>query len=55
MTKMYAYYFNLYALAIDTLVAQAFTGSSNPHTVGTILQRGLLIVNLFGVLVAFLW
>ncbi|GAA5809471.1 hypothetical protein MFLAVUS_002879 [Mucor flavus] len=41
--------------AIDTLVAQAFTGASNPLTVGTILQRGLLIVYVFGILIALLW
>ncbi|KAI9257072.1 mate-domain-containing protein [Helicostylum pulchrum] len=41
--------------AIDTLVAQAFTGASNPLTVGTILQRGLLIVYIFGILIALLW
>jgi MATE family multidrug resistance protein len=41
--------------AIDTLVAQAFTGASNPHTVGTILQRGLMIMYIFGAFVAILW
>ncbi|KAI8098278.1 mate-domain-containing protein [Gilbertella persicaria] len=41
--------------AIDTLVAQAFTGASNPHTVGAILQRGLVIMYLFGLGISILW
>ncbi|KAL7317042.1 hypothetical protein PS15m_003446 [Mucor circinelloides] len=41
--------------AIDTLVAQAFTGASNPHTVGIILQRGLAIMYIFGAFIAITW
>ncbi|KAI9478289.1 MAG: mate-domain-containing protein [Benjaminiella poitrasii] len=41
--------------AIDTLVAQAFTGASNPHTVGIILQRSLLIIYIFGMLISIIW
>ncbi|CEP17486.1 hypothetical protein [Parasitella parasitica] len=41
--------------AIDTLVAQAFTGARNSHTVGIILQRGLTISYIFGTFVAITW
>ncbi|KAG2209364.1 hypothetical protein INT46_002607 [Mucor plumbeus] len=41
--------------AIDTLVAQAFTGASNTYTLGMILQRGLSIMYLFGTFVAITW
>ncbi|KAF1803493.1 mate-domain-containing protein [Mucor lusitanicus] len=41
--------------AIDTLVAQAFTGASNPHTVGIILQRALAIIYIFGVFITATW
>ncbi|KAI7906061.1 mate-domain-containing protein [Cokeromyces recurvatus] len=41
--------------AIDTLVAQAFTGASNPYTIGIILQRSLLIMYIFGVFISILW
>ncbi|KAI8646129.1 mate-domain-containing protein [Parasitella parasitica] len=41
--------------AIDTLVAQAFTSARNPYTVGIILQRGLVILYIFGAFVALTW
>ncbi|KAG0758471.1 hypothetical protein G6F62_007669 [Rhizopus arrhizus] len=41
--------------AIDTLVAQAFTGAKNPHTIGVIFQRGLAIMFVFGSLISILW
>jgi MATE family multidrug resistance protein len=43
------------SLAIDTLVAQAFTGAKNPHTIGVIFQRGLAIMFVFGSLISILW
>ena len=42
-------------LAIDTLVAQAFTGAKNAYTIGVILQRGLIIIYIFGAAIALLW
>jgi MATE family multidrug resistance protein len=50
----YDHFFFLF-LAIDTLVAQAFTGSNNPHTIGVILQRGILIATLFAIPVCCIW
>ncbi|KAL0089069.1 mate-domain-containing protein [Phycomyces blakesleeanus] len=41
--------------AIDTLVAQAFTGANHPHTLGIILQRALCILALFTIPVAVIW
>ncbi|EIE82573.1 hypothetical protein RO3G_07278 [Rhizopus delemar RA 99-880] len=41
--------------AIDTLVAQAFTGAKNPHTVGVIFQRGLAVMFVFGTLISIVW
>ncbi|CAO3643081.1 unnamed protein product [Mucor fragilis] len=41
--------------AVDTLVAQAFTGASNPHTVGVILQRALAIMYIFGAVITAIW
>ncbi|ORE22194.1 mate-domain-containing protein [Rhizopus microsporus] len=41
--------------AIDTLVAQAFTGAKHHHTVGIILQRGLLVSFIFGIMISILW
>jgi MATE family multidrug resistance protein len=41
--------------AIDTLASASFTGSSNPHTLGTILQRAFVVLFLFYVPVAGLW
>lgn len=42
-------------VAIDTLVAQAFTGAKHHHTVGIILQRGLLVSFIFGIMISILW
>ncbi|CEI93832.1 hypothetical protein RMCBS344292_08058 [Rhizopus microsporus] len=42
-------------VAIDTLVAQAFTGAKHHHTVGIILQRGLLVSFIFGIMISVLW
>ncbi|KAI9028933.1 mate-domain-containing protein [Phycomyces nitens] len=41
--------------AIDTLVAQAFTGANHPHTLGIILQRALCILALFSIPVVVIW
>ncbi|RCH77752.1 hypothetical protein CU098_001671, partial [Rhizopus stolonifer] len=41
--------------AIDTLVAQAFTGAKYPQTIGIIFQRALCVIFLFGALVTILW
>jgi multidrug resistance protein, MATE family len=41
--------------AIDTLASATFTGSKNPHDLGTILQRAFLILTLFYIPVAVLW
>ncbi|KAG1138700.1 hypothetical protein G6F37_012151 [Rhizopus arrhizus] len=37
--------------AIDTLVAQAYTGARYPHTIGIIFQRGLIVMFIFAMLV----
>ncbi|OBZ89065.1 hypothetical protein A0J61_02884 [Choanephora cucurbitarum] len=41
--------------AVDTLVAQAYTGANNPRVAGVILQRGLVIMYLFGLGVTIVW
>ncbi|KAI8983944.1 mate-domain-containing protein [Mycotypha africana] len=42
--------------AMDTLVAQAYTGAkSDPTVVGIILQRGLIIISLFAALITAIW
>ncbi|KAI9275705.1 mate-domain-containing protein [Phascolomyces articulosus] len=41
--------------AIDTLVAQAFTGANDPKTLGIILQRGILIMGLLALPIWVLW
>ncbi|KAL2222210.1 putative MATE efflux family protein subfamily [Thermoascus aurantiacus ATCC 26904] len=41
--------------ALDTLASSTFTGSSNKHDLGILLQRGFLILGLFYVPVAVLW
>lgn len=41
--------------AIDTLASVSFTGSSNPHDLGIILQRSFIVLFLFYVPVCVLW
>lgn len=41
--------------AIDTLASATFTGSKNPHDLGVILQRSLIVLGLFYLPVALLW
>ncbi|KAG2223480.1 hypothetical protein INT45_001228 [Circinella minor] len=41
--------------AIDTLVSQAFTGASDPKTLGIILQRGIVIMGFLALPIWFLW
>lgn len=41
--------------AIDTLASSSFTGSSNKHDLGILLQRGFLVLGLFYIPVAILW
>ncbi|KAL1971328.1 hypothetical protein VTN77DRAFT_280 [Rasamsonia byssochlamydoides] len=41
--------------ALDTLASSTFTGSSNKHDLGILLQRGFVILGLFYVPVAILW
>ncbi|KAF2114660.1 mate-domain-containing protein [Lophiotrema nucula] len=41
--------------AIDTLASASFTGSKNPHDLGVILQRSIIVLTLFYVPVAILW
>ncbi|KAI8138801.1 mate-domain-containing protein [Fennellomyces sp. T-0311] len=41
--------------AIDTLVAQAYTGANDPKTLGVILQRGIVIMGLLAAPIAVLW
>lgn len=41
--------------ALDTLASSTFTGSSNKHDLGILLQRGLYILGVFYVPVAILW
>lgn len=41
--------------AIDTLGSASFTGSDDPHALGVILQRAMLVLTLFYVPVVALW
>jgi MATE family multidrug resistance protein len=41
--------------AIDTLASASFTGSKNPHDLGVILQRSLVVLSLFYIPIAILW
>ncbi|KAL1985407.1 hypothetical protein VTN96DRAFT_7968 [Rasamsonia emersonii] len=41
--------------ALDTLASSTFTGSTNKHDLGILLQRGFVILGLFYVPVALLW
>ncbi|KAI9847085.1 MAG: hypothetical protein M1837_003203 [Sclerophora amabilis] len=41
--------------ALDTLGSSSFTGSKNPHDLGTMLQKAFLVLGLFYVPVAVLW
>ncbi|KAJ6137718.1 Multi antimicrobial extrusion protein [Penicillium samsonianum] len=41
--------------AMDTLASSSFTGSSNKHDLGILLQRGFLVLGLFYIPVAVLW
>lgn len=41
--------------ALDTLASSSFTGSSNKHDLGILLQRGLFVLTLFYVVVAVIW
>lgn len=41
--------------ALDTLASSSFTGSSNKHDLGILLQRGLFVLTLFYAVVAVVW
>lgn len=41
--------------ALDTLASSSFTGSSNKHDLGVLLQRGLFVLSLFYAVVAVIW
>lgn len=41
--------------AIDTLASVSFTGSQNPHDLGVILQRSLIVLGVFYIPVCVLW
>ncbi|KAK4163648.1 MATE efflux family protein [Cladorrhinum sp. PSN259] len=41
--------------ALDTLASSSFTGSSNRHDLGLLLQRGLLVLSGFYAVVAVIW
>lgn len=41
--------------ALDTLASSTFTGSRNPHDLGVLLQRAIVILTLFYIPVAALW
>ena len=41
--------------ALDTLCSATFTGSRNPHDLGVLLQRALIVLGLFYIPVAVLW
>ncbi|KAI9928148.1 hypothetical protein MW887_002181 [Aspergillus wentii] len=41
--------------ALDTLASSTFTGSSNKHDLGILLQRGFFVLSLFYIPVAILW
>ena len=41
--------------ALDTLASSSFTGSSNKHDLGVLLQRGFVVLGLFYIPVCVLW
>lgn len=41
--------------ALDTLASSSFTGSSNKHDLGILLQRGIIVLSVFYAVVAVLW
>ncbi|KAK2012755.1 MATE efflux family protein [Colletotrichum eremochloae] len=41
--------------ALDTLASSSFTGSSNKHDLGILLQRGMIVLSAFYAVVAVLW
>ncbi|WYZ41927.1 hypothetical protein EsH8_V_000822 [Colletotrichum jinshuiense] len=41
--------------ALDTLASSSFTGSSNKHDLGVLLQRGIIVLSAFYVVTAALW
>jgi MATE family multidrug resistance protein len=41
--------------ALDTLASSSYTGSKNPHDLGVLLQRAIIILTLFYIPVATLW
>lgn len=41
--------------ALDTLASSSFTGSTDKHDLGVLLQRGLFVLSLFYVVVAVIW
>lgn len=41
--------------ALDTLASSSFTGSTNKHDLGILLQRGFFVLSLFYIPVAVLW
>jgi MATE family multidrug resistance protein len=41
--------------AIDTLASASYTGSSNPHDLGLILQRAFVVLSIFYVPIVILW
>jgi MATE family multidrug resistance protein len=41
--------------ALDTLASTCFTGSTNKHELGILLQRGFFVLSLFYIPVAILW
>jgi MATE family multidrug resistance protein len=41
--------------AIDTLASASFTGSSNPHDLGLILQRAFVVLSIFYIPIVVLW
>lgn len=41
--------------ALDTLASSSFTGSKNPHDLGILLQRSVLVLTLFYIPIAILW
>ena len=41
--------------ALDTLCSSTFTGSKNPHDLGVLLQRAIIVLSLFYIPVCVLW
>ncbi|KAK3373245.1 mate-domain-containing protein [Lasiosphaeria ovina] len=41
--------------ALDTLASSSFTGSTNKHDLGILLQRGLIVLSAFYAVVAMIW